>query len=596
MTLGAVDDGAGEGPPTWRLGDLYTAIDAPDLDADLDWARAEAATLRTNCAGKLASMSGAELADAIETYERICERSQKPLTYAQLVFAEDMSDPERGRFLQNMQERYNTISMETLFLGLELNRIDDAVLAEQLKDPRAARYKSWIEDSRLLREHQLSDELEAILHEKWVTGRAAWTRLFEQTLARMRFPINGDRLTLPDVLNRLSSSDEQERRAAGKAIGGELGKKIELFALITNTLAKDKEIEDRWRRYPNPISHRNRINRIEDEVVEALAGSIQSAYDELAHRYYRLKAGWFGKDALDYWDRNAPLPDGTERRFSWEEARETVLQAFRGFHPSMADIASDFFTERWIHALPQAGKDGGAFSHPAVPSAHPYILMNFFGRPRDVTTLAHELGHGVHQRVAAKQGVLMAETPLTLAETASVFGEMLVFQAVLDGENDPAVRRRLLAGKVEDMLNTVVRQIAFHDFETRVHMERRGGELSADRLGEIWLTVQSESLGPAIRFDDEYRHYWAYIPHFIQSPFYVYAYAFGDCLVNSLYRVFSEGHPGFQDAYLDMLRAGGTLRHRDLLRPFGLDAGDPGFWRRGIDVIVGFIDQLEALE
>ncbi|HYN38830.1 MAG TPA: M3 family oligoendopeptidase, partial [Rhodospirillales bacterium] len=357
-----------------------------------------------------------------------------------------------------------------------------------------------------------------------------------------------------------------------------------------------KEIEDRWRRYKHPVAYRNLANKVEDEVVEAMVGAIRDAYGELAHRYYRLKAGWFDREHLDYWDRNAPLPGDDNRRYSWGEARDIVLDAFGGFEPRLSAIAGRFFENPWIDAAPRPGKDSGAFCHPVVPSVHPYVLMNFYGRPRDVMTLAHELGHGVHQVLAGEQGTLMADTPLTLAESASVFGEMLVFRALLAQEDDAARRRRLLASKVESMLNTVVRQIAFHEFEQRVHAERPSGELSADRLGEIWMAVQSESLGPVFRFDEEYRHFWAYIPHFIHSPFYVYAYAFGDCLVNSLYQLYGEGHSGFQDKYVAMLKAGGTLRHRDLLQPFGLDAHDPGFWRRGLDVVSGFIDDLEQLD
>jgi oligoendopeptidase F len=329
--------------------------------------------------------------------------------------------------------------------------------------------------------------------------------------------------------------------------------------------------------------------------VDALVGSIRDAYADLAHRYYALKANWFGQDRLDYWDRNAPLPGGDGRGYSWDQGREIVLGAFDRFDPRIAAIAGKFFDNGWIDATPRPGKDSGAFCHPTVPSVHPYILLNFYGRPRDVATLAHELGHGVHQVLAADQGALLSDTPLTLAETASVFGEMLVFRALLEDQDDPGQRRRLLAKKVEDMLNTVVRQTAFHDFERRVHQERRGGELSADHLGDIWLGIQTESLGPALRFDDAYRHFWAYIPHFVHSPFYVYAYAFGDCLVNSLYQVYSEGHAGFEGKFIEMLKAGGTLRHRDLLRPFGLDASDPKFWRRGIDIVVGLIDELEAI-
>jgi oligoendopeptidase F len=477
-----------------------------------------------------------------------------------------------------------------------LNRLDDEVLDRQLAHPEAARYAPWIRDNRVFKPHQLSDDLEALLHEKSVTGRSAWIRLFEQSIARMRFAVDGQELPLADVLNMMSHNDGERRRAAAKSLGNEFGEQIELFTLITNTLVKDKEIEDRWRHYPTPVSYRNLANRVEDEVVEALVMAIRSAYEELAHRYYRIKAGWFGRDALDYWDRNAPLPGGDERTFTWEQARETVLGAFRQFHPLMADTAAPFFERRWIDAAPRAGKESGAFSHPTVPSVHPYVLMNFYGRPRDVTTLAHELGHGVHQVLAGAQGALMAETPLTLAETASVFGEMLVFRALLDSENDPHQRRRLLAGKVEDMLNTVVRQIAFYEFERRVHDERGRAELSAEQLGEIWFAVQRESLGPAIRFEDEYRHFWAYIPHFVHSPFYVYAYAFGDCLVNSLYQTYRGGLEGFAGKYIDMLRAGGTLTHFELLKPFGLDAKDPQFWRNGIDVIVGLIDEIEQLK
>lgn len=589
----AVAEGPPQALPEWDLRDLYPGPDAPQLRADLAWARREAESFHAQFAGRLAELSGAQLSSAITAYEQITERLHKVLSYAQLHFATDMGEPERGRFLQTIQEQYNAISIETLFFPLELNRIDKDVLAAQCKDPGVARYAPWIRDNRAFAPHQLSDELEALLQEKTVTASNAWIRLFEQTVARLRFPVDGRELSLGGVLDLMNAADGVVRRAAAKTLGAVLGKHIELFALISNTLAKDKEVEDRWRHYPSPISHRNLANRVEDEVVEAMVEAIRSAYGELAHRYYRIKARWFGKEVLDYWDRNAPLPGGEDRRYTWQQARDIVLSAFGNFDPRMAELAGLFFERGWIDAAPRPGKDSGAFCHPSVPSAHPFILMNFYGRRRDVTTLAHELGHGVHQILAAEQGVLMAETPLTLAETASVFGEMLVFRRLLDSETDREERRRLLASKAEDMLNTVVRQIALHHFEQQVHQERRAGELSVARMGEIWLQVQTESLGPALRFDDEYRHYWACIPHFVHAPFYVYAYPFGDCLVNSLYRVYRGGLPGFTDKYFEMLRAGGTLRHQDLLRPFGLDARDPGFWRRGLEVIVGVIDELE---
>ncbi len=581
--------------PEWDLEDLYSGPDAPELEADLASAEAQSKAFAGRYRGRLADLDGAALGEAIAAYEGIAERLGKAVSYAQLVFAANVGDPEAGRFHQTVQERATAISTETLFFTLELNRLDDAVLARQLESPEAGRYAPWIRDLRAFRPHQLSDEVEKLLHEKSVTGRAAWVRLFEETVADLRFPVDGRALTLADVLNALTDRDGAVRRKSAKALGRVLGGNLRLFSLITNMLAKDKEIEDQWRKFPFPVSERNLHNQVEDAVVEALVASVRHAFPDLAHRYYRLKARWFGRKTLDYWDRTAPLPGDEDRPYTWDAARTLVLDAYGGFAPAMADIARRFFDRRWIDAPPRPGKDSGAFSHPTVPSAHPYILMNFHGRARDVMTLAHELGHGVHQVLSAGQGALMADTPLTTAETASVFGEMLTFRAMLDGETAPSRRRILLAGKVEDMLNTVVRQIAFHEFERRVHDERRTGELSAERLGEIWLDVQRESLGPAIRFHDEYRNFWAYIPHFVHTPFYVYAYAFGDCLVNSLYDVFQKGHPGFQDKYLDMLRAGGTLRHKELLAPFGLDAGDPAFWRRGLNVISGFIDELEAM-
>lgn len=581
--------------PEWDLEDLYSGPDAPELEADLAWAEAQSKAFAGRYRGCLADLDGVTLGEAITAYEGIAERLGKATSYAQLVFAANVGDPEAGRFYQTVQERATDISTETLFFTLEINRLDDAVLAKQLESPAAGRYAPWIRDLRAFRPHQLSDEVEQLLHEKSVTGRAAWVRLFEETVADLRFPMDGKALTLADVLNGLTDHDRAIRRKSAKALGRVLGGNLRLFSLITNMLAKDKEIEDQWRKFPFPVSERNLHNQVDDAVVEALVASVRDAFPDLAHRYYRLKARWFGRKTLDYWDRTAPLPDDEDRPYTWDAARALVLDAYGGFAPEMADIAKRFFDHRWIDAPPRPGKDSGAFSHPTVPSAHPYILMNFHGRARDVMTLAHELGHGVHQVLSAGQGALMADTPLTTAETASVFGEMLTFRAMLDGETAPPRRRILLAGKVEDMLNTVVRQIAFHEFERRVHDERRTGELSAERLGEIWLDVQRESLGPAIRFHDEYRNFWAYVPHFVHTPFYVYAYAFGDCLVNSLYDVFQKGHPGFQAKYLDMLRAGGTLRHKELLAPFGLDAGDPTFWRRGLDVISGFIDELEAM-
>ena len=581
--------------PQWNLADLYPQRDGPELARDLDRTAAAAKDFRTRHEGKLDSLAGAELGAAVAEYERLQETLGRVMSYASLVHAGDMSDPEIGKFYQTMHERVNEIGTLLLFFTLELNRIEDAALEAQLKSPALAHYRPWLRDIRAYRPYQLSDELERLLHEKSVAGRSAWSRLFDETEAALRFRVRGKELTAAEALDRLSDRNPETRKAAAKAVGEVFGKNARLFAHITNTLAKDKEIEDRWRGFKRPISARNVSNLIEDEVVDALIAAVRGAYPSLSHRYYRLKARWFGVEALPYWDRNAPLPGDEDRTFPWPEAQRIVLDAYAAFSPDMAAVGRRFFERSWIDAPARPGKASGAFAHPTVPSAHPYILLNYLGKTRDVMTLAHELGHGVHQVLAGPQGNLMADTPLTLAETASVFGERLTFQAMLKAETDPKRRRTMLAAKVEDMLNTVVRQIAFVTFETRVHDERRSAELTPERIGEIWLDVQRESLGPAIRFEDEYRWFWAYIPHFIHTPFYVYAYAFGDCLVNSLYAVYERAAPGFAEKYLDMLRAGGTRRHRELLAPFGLDAADPGFWQRGLGLIERFIAELETM-
>jgi len=582
--------------PQWDLSDLYPAPDGPEIEADFARAEILSKQFAGSYQGKLAGLDGDGLGQAIGDYETLSEILYKAMSYAQLRYAADVSDGERGRFYQSVQERVTDISSVTLFFNLELNRLDDDVLAAQVASGKATHYAPWIREVRAFRAHQLSDELEKLLHEKSVTGRAAWIRLFDETEAGLRFALDGKEVSMSEVLNQMSDIDGAKRKAAAGALGKVLGENIKLFSLISNTLAKDKAIEDGWRSYPRPISERNLSNQVEDAVVDALVSSVRASYPQLSHRYYRLKAKWFGVDALDYWDRNAPLPGDDAAAYSWDDARAVVLDAYGSFEPKLADIASQFFDKRWIDAELREGKDSGAFSHSTVPSVHPYILMNFHGKARDVMTLAHELGHGVHQVLAGPQGTLMADTPLTTAETASVFGEMLTFRSLLAREDDPARRKILLAGKVEDMLNTVVRQIAFHSFEERLHDERANGELSAERLGDIWMEIQGESLGDGIAFDDDYRSFWAYIPHFVHSPFYVYAYAFGDCLVNSLYDVFQGGHPGFQEKYLAMLGAGGTLRHKELLAPFGLDAGDPEFWKRGLGIVAGFVDELEGME
>jgi oligoendopeptidase F len=583
--------------PEWDLKDLYPGMQAPELEADLQRSATDAEKFAADFRGKIAELTADELAAAIARYEAIEDRLGRIMSYAGLLHAGNVTDGEIGRFYQTMQEKVTDISTHLLFFTLELNRMEEADMAGKI-DASAdlARYAPWIRDTRAFRPHQLSDEMEQLLHEKSVTGRSAWMRLFDETMASLRFDVEGKELSVEETLNLLSDADGAKRKAAAKALGATFSEHLRLFAMITNTLAKDKEVEDRWRQFERAESSRHLANHVEDEVVDALRQAVIDAYPKLSHRYYKLKAKWFGGDVLDYWDRNAPLPDEDDKRYTFPEARDIVLDAYGRFSDELAGIGKRFFDNAWIDAPTRKGKASGAFAHPTVPSAHPYLMLNYLGRTRDVMTLAHELGHGVHQVLAADQGALMADTPLTLAETASVFGEQLTFRALLDKETSDKRRKAMLASKVEDMLNTVVRQIAFYDFELKVHNERRSGELSPERLGEIWLDVQGQSLGPAIRFEDEYAVFWSYIPHFIHSPFYVYAYAFGDCLVNSLYAVYQQAESGFQQKYLEMLRAGGTKRHKELLAPFGLDASDPQFWQQGLNVISGFIDELEALE
>ena len=520
------------------------------------------------------------------------------MSYAGLAYFSNTTDPANAKFFGDTQAKMTDASSHLLFFELELNRIDDAIIDRAMEtDEKAGRYRPWIVDLRMDKPYQLEDRVEQLFHEKAMTGRSAWNRLFDETMADLRFDVDGEELSLEPTLNKLQEPDEPTRRAAAEALAATFRENLRTFTLITNTLAKDKEISDRWRGFKDIADSMHLANRVEREVVDALAAAVREAYPRLSHRYYAMKAKWLGMEQMNFWDRNAPLPESPKSSIRWEDARDTVLSAYGGFAPEMAEIARRFFDRRWIDAPVSPGKAPGAFAHPTVPSAHPYVLLNYMGKPRDVMTLAHELGHGVHQVLAGRQGALMASTPLTLAETASVFGEMLTFRALLEKTRDRQERKAMLAQKVEDMINTVVRQIAFYEFERKVHTARRtDGELTSDRIGELWLSVQGESLGPAIRISDGYETFWAYIPHFIHSPFYVYAYAFGDCLVNSLYAVYQNAGSGFQEKYFEMLKAGGTKHHKELLAPFGLDASDPAFWHRGLSMIEGLIDELAALD
>ncbi len=601
MTSPASDQTALGALPEWNLADLYPGMDSAEYASDLARAATDCAAFAEKWRGKLtqaaeAADASAQLFQAVQDYEAIEDRLGRIMSYAGLIYSGDTTDPTRAKFYGDAQEQITNASSDLLFFTLELNRIDDALLEKALNTAPLSHYRPWIEDVRREKPYQLEDRIEQLFHEKSVTGRGAWNRLFDETIASLRFKVDGQELSLEPTLNLMQDKKQETRKAASDALAATLKDNLRSFALITNTLSKDKEISDRWRGFQDIADSRHLSNRVEREVVDALVSAVQDAHPRLSHRYYKLKAKWFGVEQLNHWDRNAPLPNVPTKTYGWDEARDTVLNAYGAFAPKMSDIARRFFDERWIDAPVRPGKAPGAFAHPTVPSAHPYVLVNYQGKPRDVMTLAHELGHGVHQVLAAPNGALMAQTPLTLAETASVFGEMLTFRALLKQTSETEERRAMLAAKVEDMLNTVVRQIAFYSFERKVHTERRNGELTADKLCELWMSVQADSLGPAIKLGPGYETFWAYIPHFVHSPFYVYAYAFGDCLVNSLYGVYQNAEAGFVEKYFALLSAGGTKHHSELLAPFGLDARDPGFWQIGLKMIEGLISELEAME
>lgn len=585
--------------PEWNLSDLYDSIDSDTILRDVEAVTVGAESFANSYRGALSDLAKNDpdgLLTAVRSFEEMQDKLGRIGSFAGLSYASNTADPKIAKFYGDMNEKLTTISSNLLFFGLELNMIDDEIIEAALTHSGLARYRPWFEDLRLDKPYQLSEKIEELFHEKSITGRGAFNRLFDETMAGLRFDIDGEELALEKTLNKLVSSDQSIRKSAADALGKVFKANIRLFTLITNTLSKDKEISDRWRGFEDVADSRHLANRVERDVVDALEKAVSDAYPRLSHRYYAMKAKWLGMEKLNHWDRNAPLPREDHSVISWDEARETVLSAYGGFSDEMRDIAKDFFDKGWIDAPVREGKAPGAFSHPTVPSAHPYVLMNYQGKTRDVMTLAHELGHGVHQVLAGPQGALMAPTPLTLAETASVFGEMLTFRALLAQKENAAERKIMLASKVEDMLNTVVRQIAFYTFERRIHTARREGELTSDQINEIWMGVQRESLGDAVKLGEGYETFWTYIPHFIHSPFYVYAYAFGDCLVNSLYAVYEDAEEGFQEKYFELLKAGGTKHHSQLLAPFGLDASDPAFWQKGLSLLEGFIDELEALD
>jgi oligoendopeptidase F len=586
--------------PQWQLEDLYPSMDSKEYQTDIAACKELSERFQKSYMGKLEALVAddpAALGAAISEYENIEEKMGRIMSYAGLVYTGDTTDPTKAKFYGDAQEKITDASGHLLFFTLELNRIEETVLNDAMQATESlAYYRPWLDDLRKDRPYQLDEKIEQLFLEKSISGRSAWNRLFDETMASLRFKIGDEELTVEPTLKNLTDADRSTRKEAAEEIGRVLSENSRVFTLITNTLAKDKEISDRWRGFTDVAHSRHLANRIEPEVVDALVAAVEQSFPQTSHRYYKMKAKWLGLEKLEQWDRNAPLPSSDEKSIDWLDAKKIVLNAYSGFSPEMAEIADRFFENNWIDAQVRPGKSPGAFAHPTVPSVHPYVMINYMGKPRDVMTLAHELGHGVHQVLAADQGLLMSQTPLTLAETASVFGEMLTFRSLLSKAKNLEERKAMLARKVEDMINTVVRQIAFYMFERKVHEARRDVELTSEQLNTFWLEVQKTSLGPVFNYDESYGSYWGYIPHFIHSPFYVYAYAFGDCLVNSLYAVYKNAEAGFQDRYFELLKAGGTKHHSELLKPFGLDATDPQFWTQGISLISGLIDELEEIE
>ncbi|MDC0161712.1 M3 family oligoendopeptidase [bacterium] len=582
--------------PVWNLKDLYLSQNDKNLIRDLNDIKNGTLNFEKKYLNKVKSLTANNLYKAINQLERIDVLMDKILSYAHLLVAENGNNEKNKIFYQKMQEMITNYASSIIFFTLELNQISEKQINKLTKNKNLQIYKNWIINKRSFKPYQLDLKIEKLLQDKSITSHSAWIRLFDDLITSLKFPFKKEDLSSAQIFNYLSDKNESNRKLAAKSVGKVLGSNIKVFSTITNTLAKDKSINDNWRKLPTPVSARNLSNVVEDSVVDSLVTSVIEYYPKLSHRYYALKSRWFKKKYLMYWDRNAPLPFQSSKIFTWKEAQNTVVDAYNGFNSDIGNIVKKFFDKKWIHAPVIEGKSPGAFAASTVANVHPFILVNFQGKTRDVSTLAHELGHGVHQYLAGKnQTHFNASTPLTLAETASVFGEMLTFKLILEQAKSKKERKALLANKVEDMLNTVIRQIAFFQFEKEVHTLRKSTELSIDQICSIWMDVQKSSLGPSIKYEDEYKYFWSYIPHFIHSPFYVYAYAFGDCLVNSLFKTYEQGLTNFDDKYINLLKSGGSKKYDELFRPFNLNLSKKSFWKKGLNVIESFIDELETL-
>jgi len=575
----------------WTLEDLYAGPEDPVLESDKRWCLDRGSELASNYRGRVASLTAGELLEAVRSLEALQDKAQKLLSYAFLFFSTRTRDPRASALWQSLQEFYSTLHRDTLFFELEWAQMDEDRAAEILSHPGASGYRHYLESLRRFKPHLLSEAEERLLAEREPVGASAWSTLFDKVSGHIRY---GDRQrTQPEVLADLYRPDRGVRKQAALDLTGGLEEVLHVLTHVLNTILADKSISDRQRRYPHWLASRNLKNEADDNVVEALVEAVTSRYD-IVRRYYRLKRRLLGHETLYDYDRYAPVPGQPETTLDWEEAKDTVLAAYGSFSREMADIAGLFFQGGWIHAPVLPGKRGGAFAHPTVPSAHPYVLLNFTGTHRDAMTLAHELGHGVHQYLARSQGLFNAQTPLTTAETASVFGEMLVFQYLLSRIREPKERLALLCSKLEDSFATIFRQVSMNRFEDAVHRERREkGELSSDRFSDLWMETQEAVFGDSVQLLEHYRIWWCYIPHFVHSPGYVYAYAFGELLVLALYQRYRETGEAFVPLYLDLLGAGGKDRPDRLLRSFDIDLTDPDFWRQGLAVLEELLEEAE---
>ncbi|MFL2534313.1 MAG: M3 family oligoendopeptidase [Alphaproteobacteria bacterium] len=575
--------------PNWNLKDFYSSFKDEAISKDLDNFKKYTKTFKESYKDKLLSHSS-KLENIIEEYENGNEIGDKLGNYAFLIYATNMDVSEIVQFYQDINEKLTEISSDLIFFTNEINATSDDDFKKLING--SGKYKNWLINIRRFKDHQLDEKSEQILLDKNLTASSSWVRFFEERINDLKFNIDGKELNSAGALNLLSDHDEKVRKKASESIETVFKSEVKTFTFITNTLAKDKITNDKWRKYSSPVDSRNLSNNVENDVVEALSKSVTSNYKNISHRYYELKSKIFKKNQLDYWDRNAPYPNSPKTLIKWEEAKDIVLRSYANFDESFKDIVLMFFQNNWIDAELKSGKSPGAFAASTIPSIHPYILTNFHGKTRDVMTLAHELGHGCHQYLSSKQGLLLSSTPLTLAETASVFGEMMTFRTLLNDSNKDT-KKFLLASKIEDMINTVVRQISFFEFEKLIHSARKNGELSSDQICDFWMSTQIESLGPHIRLTEGYKYFWTYIPHFIHTPFYVYAYAFGDCLVNVLIQLYDEGLPDFKNHYIDLLKSGGSKHYSEVLKPFNVDLKNQKSWEKGLSMISGLIDEFE---